>query len=412
MQLTTTHLILLEIAVFALIGLPFAYLFDRNGYFFYLTANVSQEMTIAAYLWTVYAFFVTMVLYYFFGADRKIKAYQARDIVPASKTAYMLGWTAAFSVASLCVFILFKQCGFSHPALSAKGLDMAAFAIKRIEYGQSINMSVYNVGLYFFTIFALTVALLILKNFWLTAATLILMGVLGTFSLQKSPLAESMLLLMFIYMLLRRPSARFLLILACCAVLIVVGLFFASGAISNMTEARYAFKDRMLYGEFGDLPYYFDFFSTKKAEFMSILPPYIQTLFGQVLPSPSRLIIEYTKPEMVLQGRAGVANTIFIGEAYAVWGIPGIIIAPFIAAFHYLVVTYIFTSLKKNIFTIFVFGYLLNRLTTALFRSFSYFLLSSIQIVIIAVIYFLVITYFTKYAKYGPSLPDAAGSER
>jgi len=397
--LNPVHIILMEIFIFALVGVPFAYIFDKRGYFFFLTRNVPQDVVVKSYLWTLYAFLTIIVLFYILRINKRIKIYQARDIVHLPQSKYMLIWLGSFILALLCTVFLFWQSGFSHPFFSALGLDRHLFAVKRIITFQSLNMNVYNAGLKIFASLALTIALFVLRKFWVSALSIMLLLVIATFSLQKSPLAEIVLLLAFIYTLLRKPSYKTVSVLIFSMISIIGIMYFLSGAVSSLTELWHSYTERILYGEFADLPYYFDLFRYERLKFSSILPPYIQSLSGGISPGASRLVIEYTNPQAVSAGIAGFASSIFIGEAYAFWGTAGVIAAPFWVIVNYFIMTYVFTSVQKNVYTVFFFGYLINNLTTALFRGFGYFVFSSIQIIFGFLLYLFIIAYFAGHSK-------------
>lgn len=60
------------------------------------------------------------------------------------------------------------------------------------------------------------------------------------------------------------------------------------------------------------------------------------------------VIMKIFAPSSVANGTAGVMNTFFIGEAYANWGIVGVILAPIYIAFLYSLVNSMFLKLRKT----------------------------------------------------------------
>lgn len=394
-----SHIIMLKILLFGLVGYPFACIFDKDGYFFFLTKNVSDELVVKAYLWTIYAFVTMGIMYFALGVNRRIKKYQHIVMVPTSTRTYMRLWVLSFIAALVCLAVLFVQAGYSHPGFSAINMDMISYAIMRIEIAQRINANIYNIGLKIFTAFSLTIAMFLLRNFWLSAASIILFVVLATYSLAKSPMADTIVLLLFVYLLINRPSWRF--IFSASLIIVLVGglMYFMSGGVSDFNALWIAFTNRVIYGQFADLPYYLDLFAKRNIDLTSMFPPYIQSLFGDSAVNASRLVVEYTNPDEVLMGAAGVANTVFIGEAYAWAGVIGVILAPFWVVVHFFIVTLVFTSLKKDIYKVFIFGYLLYRMTEALFGGFSYFIFSGIHIMLAAFLYTLIINLVIKRKK-------------
>lgn len=89
----------------------------------------------------------------------------------------------------------------------------------------------------------------------------------------------------------------------------------------------------------------------------------LPTLYAKVLGLESgwirsgRVVMEIIKPEAVVNGTAGVMNTVFIGEAYANWGILGVLLAPVLIGFLYSFVICIFLKHKKT--PLWIIGYLI-----------------------------------------------------
>ena len=174
---------------------------------------------------------------------------------------------------------------------------------------------------------------------------------------------------------------------------------------------------RILYGEISELPYYFEIFSNEKVNIKSLMPPY---LVGKQKPA-ARIVAEYSVDkkfsalpggdtgEKALYARvAGVANTFFTGEAFAWAGYPGVILSPFIMMAHLAFYIYLFERIKKTWFTVYVFSFLLYKVFIGIFGGISYFIFSSMHIILIAFLMLLVswrylesknIPFFNRIAK-------------
>jgi len=387
------QLICLKAFFLGLAGVPFAYLFDRNGYFFYMTRNVTTEYILQAYLWTVYGFLVIFLSYYFLGLNKRLIYYQSLDLEPMLKNNYIVLWAFSFVGILTCIVVLLIQVG-THPIFLSLNLDPTNYAIKRIEVASKFNANIYNLGLKVFGVFALITSLFVIKKFLFSFITIISVVVLATFSLAKSPMADTLLMITFIYLLMYRPKWLQMIPLMFLMVLAIGAMYFLSGGLNNISNFLGALSNRVLYGQFADLPYYFLMFQDECVTLSSILPPYIQSLFGDYSINAARMVIELTDPQAFLMGAAGVANTVFIGEAYAWAGILGVLIAPFWVAFHFLILIIFFTCLKKTIYNVFFFGYLLCRLSDGLFGGFSYYIFSGIHIVWGGFIYLLLLKFF------------------
>lgn len=382
------HLTLLQILFFAVIGLPFAYVFDQDGYFFWLVRNVSKETIMQSYYLTLYAFIVLIGLYYLLGLNRKVLKYQSLNLAYMPYKKYKKLWILSFSLACCCFLVIFIQSGYSHPGLSAIGLNQSEYAVQRISSGQLFNRSIYNVGLGLFASFSLVIALFIIKKPIISLISIIFTILLALFSLQKSPIADTILLITFVYLFIKPLPWRKLFVIGMLCLLPIGMLWFISNGVSTVGMLKDSFCDRILYGQIGDLPYYFDIFNQNNISPVSVLPPYVQSMFGDKTPAASRLVMEYTNPAAVANGTAGVATSVFIGEAYAVGGLLGVILAPFVIIINYLLIIKFLTRLPKTIFSVFIFGYLFNKMTQAMLNSFGYFVFSSIQILILLILYF------------------------
>ena len=58
--------------------------------------------------------------------------------------------------------------------------------------------------------------------------------------------------------------------------------------------------------------------------------------------------MEYFNPSAVEEGTAGVMNALFVGEAYANWGLIGVAAAPFVVAFPFSLALGLLLRLRKS----------------------------------------------------------------
>ena len=77
----------------------------------------------------------------------------------------------------------------------------------------------------------------------------------------------------------------------------------------------------------------------------------------------AEVVMEIYNSEGIYEGNAGVMNTLFIGEAYANWGIIGIIFSIIWVAFVITVVFILFLKLSKTPITVSFFAILTQQLT-------------------------------------------------
>lgn len=99
-----------------------------------------------------------------------------------------------------------------------------------------------------------------------------------------------------------------------------------------------------------------------------------------------RVVMEIYNPTGVENGTAGVMNTIFVGEAYANWGLVGVFISPIIVA---IIIAFIFNysiNAKKTPINIVLYIALLQIFTSCLQGGFIDFLYNASAIVIVIVL--------------------------
>ena len=164
--------------------------------------------------------------------------------------------------------------------------------------------------------------------------------------------------------------------------IIIIGcmFYYTSNSISFKLVFD-ALTARLFLGEFASLPTYFEIFNGKSASVMTLIPPYIQGILGIETKSISRIAIEHLISQDK-HGIVGVANTMFVGSSYALMGKIGIILSPFVVFINYYIVTWLFSSLRKDLFSAFIFGYLLFRMSMNINSSIGYFIFSGVQIVL------------------------------
>lgn len=386
-MLTPLALTWAKLVVMALLGTPIAALLDPDGRLFYLTGGQSREFLWTSYAWSCYAVVVMVILAAVARLNARLGEYQLRPVVELSDGEYLSLWALAFAGAVGCVAVLFVQNGYSHPGLATWGLDAFEVARRRIAVWQRLNMNVYNLGVHLFSAFTLIISGLFLRNKVFLVLSLTLFAVLVTFSLAKSPIADTVVELTFVYLVLRRPSWTVLPVVFL-AVVGALGLMaWLTRWAGDLADFATALGVRLVWGSISDLPHYFNYFSQGHIGLVALLPPYVQNLLGASEPSAARLVVEFSNTSGVRLGVAGVANTFFIGEAYAVAGVLGVLLSPVIVAAEYAGVIWLFRRLRKDAVTVFLFGYLLDRMTSALFSGFSSFVLSSMHLVLGAFLY-------------------------
>ena len=115
------------------------------------------------------------------------------------------------------------------------------------------------------------------------------------------------------------------------------------------------------------------------------LPSVLATVFGidKSWVRSGRIVMEIFNPAAVEAGVAGVMNTLFIGEAYANWGVPGVLLAPLFVAFSLSLSLAILLRFRKSPVSLTLYIALFNTFTGALQGGFVDFLYNFTAIFVI-----------------------------
>lgn len=400
-KINPISLILLKMALMGLIGIPFAYWFDKGGYTYYFTRRLANEdFILISYLYTFYAFLVMVALYYGLGLKRKINTYMTKEIVHLKKNHYELVWVITFALAFACFTYIFMQAGGRHPALEALRSDYFGIKVLRHNISLATNMNIYNIGFKFFLPINIITSLFFLQRRSLTLISLLLFVLMSTFVLEKAPIVSTVILIVFFRMLVSKLPFKKFLQYGSISLFLISVMYFLTKSVTNIPSLFTGITRRFFYGQISDLPHYFELFSNYKISFSSLLPPYITNLFGnEGIKSASRLVMEHIDPAAVSQGTAGVANSFFVGEAYAFAGYIGVVLSPFIVMANLAFFVYLFSWLKKNIFFIFLFCWFLFKTFDGISGGISYFIFSGLHIILLSLFYYLFSYSFVKNAK-------------
>jgi hypothetical protein len=387
-QLTPYHLILLMIFSLALAGFPLAWLFDRYGIFFSAVSGVPYRTVIKSYILTVWSFFI-IVLLLRFSIYRPIRDYQTQEIVHFSNRTYALLWLGSVLLVALCIVYLFWKNSLHHPLFSSNQFTNLSYSLERAQMPERMNMHLYNACLKVFAPFSLFLSLFLRKK-WMTIVSAVLLIYFITFNLERSKIAQVILLMLFAYLLIGKPSIKSIFVFFLLLFSSLLAMFLVSKSVGSASDFMVTIYRRIFYGQFTDLPYYFQLFDDQPLGLKAILPPYVQLLTGNISPSAAQLVMMIVNPQDRLREASFTAVSVFIGEAFAFGGLLGTFLAPFLVVLQYVIIVHVLTAHKKNILRVFLLGSLIYLLTISLFIGFGYFVLSSIQIIFI---FYLIIHY-------------------
>lgn len=390
-KINPISLILLKIFIMGLVGIPFAYLFDKGGYVYYFSRKLENEnFILISYLYTLYAFIVIVILYYVLGLKSKICIYMNRKFIPSKKHRYELLWLITFVLSFASFVYIFVQAGGTHPALAALKSDYLGIRVLRHSVSLAINQNIYNIGFKFFLPINIIISLFFLHRRIFFLISLMLFFLMSTFVLEKGPIFSTIAIIVFFRMLISEIPFKKLLKYGLVSLFLISVMYFLTKFATSIPSLFSGITKRIFYGQISTLPQYFELFSEYKISFTSLLPPYFVNLLGEEgIKSASRLVMESYNPLAVSQGAAGFASSFFVGQAYAVGGHIGVIFSPFIVMANLAFFVYLFSRLKKNIFFVFLFSWFLFKTFSGIFGGISYFTFSGLHIILLCLFYYL-----------------------
>ncbi|WP_416729650.1 O-antigen polymerase [Fictibacillus sp. JL2B1089] len=185
--------------------------------------------------------------------------------------------------------------------------------------------------------------------------TVLLIGasfVITTYDLSKSPVFFYMLsmILTAIYIGFVRLSYKRILLIGIAGFVLLFGMYAALGANpSSFLSYNSGPIGRMFLSQIAPFYMHLQLFGNG-FPFLegSSFPGIINQMFDQVHARSGRVAMGYFYPEKVEAGTAGVLNTLFIGEAYANYSYPGVIMSILYMGMFLAIIYMIFLRLPKN----------------------------------------------------------------
>ncbi|WP_131925998.1 O-antigen polymerase [Hazenella coriacea] len=140
------------------------------------------------------------------------------------------------------------------------------------------------------------------------------------------------------------------------------------------------------------------------------LPESILEVYGIDPVRSARVLMEDLFPEKVVEGTAGVLNTLYVGEAYATFGVAGVILGTIYIAAMIQILYIIFLRLPKHPVYISLFTFFIVNIPRALVGGFSDLLVNPIWILLTLIVAgsYLIISLRDSWSRY---TADAKGRE-
>jgi hypothetical protein len=369
------------------IGVPLAFLRGgvlRQRLFNFVRYGHAEDI-LYAYGWTLYGVLALVALSLVLGTVGAMKRYQRRPLELPAPQVVATWWWWITGFGWIAVFVMFVQAGFTVPWLQVRGanfLDYADSSVMRSYFERRISPVLFNFNLLVFAAGSVILAFFCLRRrtFFHRFAALLLFAASASFSLAKSQLAAALFVILLFVSTTRRLRPTTVLAVGLVLFVCILPFYFLLAYATTVTEAVDQLGARVIYGQWAGLPYYFMLFDQKPQSAVSALPPYVQRIFGVSAESPGRKVMLFQEPQAAMTGVAGNVPTFYVGEAFAIGGVIGALLAPMVVAFEAWLLIACFGRLPKTPFTVLLFSWFMYKLTIGIADGFSAFLLSSFTV--------------------------------
>ena len=307
------------------------------------------------------------------------------------------------SLAVLIFFINAKQIPFvgwlSEENMSVSRQDLTHNPDYLNPYIKSFVMLQMPVNLSFFVYIKMRTSEF---NIWkiLFAFYFFLSVVVKTYNYEKAPLVLYLFSFFVIEVVLGKVNniAKPLLMMCFSVGIIFAMYYFSFEENVSFLQIYRGPISRIIFTQVAGFYLTLDFFPNKIGYLLGeSLPTFITNFLGidNSWNRSSRLLMEKINPSGVKEGSAGVINTIFMGEAYANWGLTGLLFSILYVAILFGIVFCLFKRCKKNTVNLFLYIVIFNFLTGAFQGGFVEYIFNSS--IIFAIITFLGIKYIIYY---------------
>ena len=335
-------------------------LFGTYHYIMSRASAASLQLTYAAVCYVLIVMPISMIVVQRFisrkGVRHKLVTYYRSALTPlqsqtdsTQRTFWFLMTLTAF-LATAYVYAYTRSLPF---LALVSGDDAYATVRREAASGFGGNVYVRNflalilsqlVSYIAFAYLLMKKSILYLTWFGLTFVTAV-MAV--TYSGEKAPLLNYLIGLFLVFGVSRSGfKKRYLAAIALVATTLIAVIYLSIGQLSLALNSGPI--GRILMTQIAGLPLYFDYFPQLEPFLRGAsFPEWLSSLFGLEHVRPSRIVMTYVNPVGVAEGRAGVMNTLFIGEAWANFGWLGFFASPIIVGAVIQFLHNLFLSLPK-----------------------------------------------------------------
>lgn len=300
---------------------------------------------------------------------------------------------------SVCVGYVFATLG-TWPILDVLlgGSEDSGLIRMQVSRGFSGNTYVRNIGMLLLTPIVSFLCLISYRKFktrwWRNAfaASVLLTTIALTYDLEKAPLVYYLGYLFVLDQLCGRRYrvGKIVLVFLILALLVLAAYYVTFGTAGLVLSFENGPLSRIVSSSSAALMLHVQAFPTQ-APFLNgqgasgILAMVLGVEGG--LPRSSRVVMELYNTQGVQNGTAGVMNAMFPAEAYANWGMPGVIVSLIIVGVFIGVVHNLFLNSKKSIFSLLTIIVLTRFGTLTLFGGFFEYVLSSTFVILVLLLW-------------------------
>lgn len=171
----------------------------------------------------------------------------------------------------------------------------------------------------------------------------------ATWTLEKAPLVNYLIGFMFVDLAMGNTSLKMVGSYACGSILLFLLAFAMIGGTQGLGALFILVTHRLLLSQIAPLYFYPRVFPEYHPYIMGTsYPGFVAKLSGVEAVRASRIVMSYRNPVGVELNVAGHMNTLFVGEAYANWGLCGVVFSPIIAGIMIGIVYYVLITRRKT----------------------------------------------------------------
>lgn len=272
-----------------------------------------------------------------------ITQYSNKELLCAKEEISKLFYVLCSLVAVFCVFYLYS---LDAPIFQLLKGNMGSVLTSRVAYGRDFGGSAFikNILGQHITVAVSYITFLYYrkykKNFWrnIFVINFICALIISSASLSKAGTVDYLIPYLFLYTMTgKRLRIRTWIPYICVlSFIVLLAYYIQAGGARSYWEVLFDVDEgpigRIFFVQLQSLPAYFMIFPESCGFLLGKSIP-ILNYVSNIFVESARIVATYLEPEGVAAGYVGVANTLFLGDAYANFGWIGIIISPFIVAF-------------------------------------------------------------------------------